>query len=172
MKKLLTRQTVLQLAAGILILALAAGCLYLFLENRGLRGQLKTTRDLYSPEYVNFNSVTVSTFREMVASGEDFIVSIGRPTCSDCRAFEPTLINIAADLGLMDKIYYLNVGMVRSSSSDDEWKEFKASVGFMYTPALARYSGGEQVALIEWDDNGITADQARSWFIEQTVTAA
>lgn len=172
MKKLLTKQIVLPAVAGILILALAAACLYFFLENRGLRDRLETARDLYSPEYTNFNSLTVSTFREMVASGEDFIVSIGRPTCPDCRAFEPELINIAADLGLMDKIYYLNVGMVRSSSNDDEWKAFKASVGFMYTPALARYSGGGQVSLIEWDESGLTGEQARNWLIEQTGTAA
>lgn len=161
---------VVRILAILLILAFAVASAFLFLQNLNLRKEVQKYMETYSPEFLHFNSITVPRFREMVASGEDFLISIGRPTCPDCRVFEPELISLAGELGMTDEIYYLNVGDIRSNSTDEEWAAFKQSVGFMYTPAMARYADGSQVSMIQWDENALTVERARAWLEEQKST--
>ena len=43
----------------------------------------------YTDMYFELDSLTVDSFKAKVARGDTFYAYIGRPSCSDCSAFEP-----------------------------------------------------------------------------------
>ena len=43
----------------------------------------------YTDMYFELDSLTVESFKAKVARGDTFYAYIGRPSCSDCSAFEP-----------------------------------------------------------------------------------
>lgn len=164
------KSSVLRVLAAVLVLALLGANIYQFFENRRLREGIHNAETTYSPEYLFLNSVTVPRFREMVASGGDFLVSVGRPTCGDCRLFDPAFLDLVRELDMAEDIYYLNVAEVRRDA--DAWAAFKQEYGINFTPTYARYAGGKQLSRVEWDEGGLTIEEVREWMTEQKAAAA
>ena len=91
------------------ILVLAAASLVLFVQWRQLRSQVKTNLNTYSEEYLYLNSITYQTFLDKLHAGEDFLVSIGRPSCKDCQEFDLEFLRIVEELDMQEDIYYFNI---------------------------------------------------------------
>ena len=54
----------------------------------------------------DFTPASVSLVKEKIASGQKFILFIGRPSCPYCQRFEPKLSNVARSSNL--NIFYVN----------------------------------------------------------------
>ena len=57
----------------------------------------------------DFTPASVSLVKEKIASGEKFILFIGRPSCPYCQRFEPKLSNVAHSSNF--NIFYVNSEM-------------------------------------------------------------
>lgn len=163
---------VLPLAA----LLLSAGCSH-HQELDKLKGELseaqtavklsaantKRLEDTYSDIYFELNSLTVENFKAKVAKGDKFYAYIGRPSCSDCNAFEPLFKRYITRYRLNDKIYFVNVHRLHQDKA--AWAEFKQQYGLSGTPVLAAYGGGRQLNKLDLEDNGgkLTAEDLEKW---------
>ncbi len=121
----------------------------------------------YSEEYFHYNSITVETFEEMVASGEDFAVIVTRPNCSSCEAVYEEVMALTEEMGINDKIYLLNVYYHRQDA--DVWNEFKETYGFTGTPNYARFTDGVMVSKAGWvpADSGEEPVDTKTWLEAQ-----
>ncbi len=107
--------------------------------------------DKYSEEYFHYNSITVETFEEMVANGEDFAVIVSRPNCRSCELFHEDVMEVTEELGIANEIYFLNVYYHRQDEAG--WNAFKETYGFTGTPNYARFTDGAMVSKAEWIDD-------------------
>jgi predicted bacteriocin transport accessory protein len=149
-----------------LLLALGAG-IWLFVDRQRLSAQIETLETTYSEGYLHLNSVTIPRFEEMVASGDEFLISISRPNCPFCRAIDPDFVNLVEELNMTEEIYYVNVASIHDDSSI--WLPFKEKYGFFYTPAFMHYQDGKIVSYI---DDEIDAAKLREWLINNRAALA
>ena len=68
----------------------------------------------------DFTPASVSLVKEKIASGEKFILFIGRPSCPYCQRFEPKLSNVAHNSNF--NIFYVN------SENEEELEEIQDMV--------------------------------------------
>ena len=64
---------------AVMLIASLGGSLFLWNRSERYRTYFNDIAALYSDLYFHFDSVTVDSFKEKVASGEDFVVVITRP---------------------------------------------------------------------------------------------
>lgn len=122
---------------------------------------------IYSQSYFHFDSLTVDSFIDKVDSGEEFIVIITRPNCPNCVALEAPIIEFAEEKGIAEKIYHLNVVLLRRD--DETWAKFKETYGFEGTPTYARFADGKQVSNVGWThEQGIDLAMATQWLEAQS----
>lgn len=79
----------------------------------------------------DFTPASVSLVKEKIASGEKFILFIGRPSCPYCQRFEPKLSNVAHSSNF--NIFYVN------SENEEELEEIQGlrnRYGIATVPAL------------------------------------
>ena len=122
----------------------------------------KDLTDIYSENYFHFNALTIESFQDKVALGEDFVVYITRPNCPACQNLKAPFIELTKDKGLKNKIYYLNVVFIRRN--DEKWTKFKEIYGFEGTPTLARFDGGKNISYIGTS----SIEDAERWLMEQS----
>ncbi len=128
--------------------------------------EVEDLNGIYSEEYFHYNSITVETFENMVASGEDFAVIVTRPDCGSCEAVYKDVMQLTEEMGINDKIYFLNVHYHRQDS--DVWNAFKEKYGFTGTPNYARFTDGEMVSMAGWTpDNSDYALDTKAWLEAQ-----
>jgi Thiol-disulfide isomerase and thioredoxins len=159
-----------------LILVASIGLnIYQFIQEKNLKTETQTLQakvdeygTLYTPIYQHFTSLTVQDFKDKVASGEKFTVYIGRPDCSDCNTFEPTLEEIISEQHLESKLNYLNVKWLRESDKEI-WQTFKDTYGFTQTPAFITFENGKQKDMIEWTDKGLPKSELVTWLGKQKI---
>lgn len=161
-----------------IVMALVLGaCSHTSQENQVLKDQLseaqmavklsaentKRLEDTYSDIYFELNSLTVENFKNKVRRGDTFFAYIGRPSCSDCNAFEPLFKRYIAERHLQDKIYFVNVHKLHQDKA--AWAEFKKQYGLSGTPVLAKYSKGVQANKLDLEDNGgkISPEDLDTW---------
>lgn len=106
---------------------------------------------LFSANYYHFTSITVDIFEEKVASGEEFIVLISRPGCINCQRLEVQFIQLAGDKGIKDRIYYLNVALLRRDA--DAWAKFREAYEFEGTPTFIRFKSGKNISSVGWTNS-------------------
>ena len=100
------------------------------------------------PDIYNYlSSVTLKKFEEMVAQKESVVIYIGRPTCSDCNAFETEFIKILQK-NKLENIVYLNVTKLRNS--DRKWQIFQDTYDVQYTPTIVKFENGKNISKVEW----------------------
>lgn len=158
------------LALGVVVLLLAAGNVVQYMQNRQYRSEVRAAANTYSEEYLHLNSITYPTFQEKVRAGEDFLVSIGRPNCGDCRDFDPVFTRIVEALDMGEDIYYFNVASIRAD--EEAWAAFKEDYEIFYTPTFARYADGALASKIEWtSETGIHEDGVTAWMEAQKADA-
>ena len=151
----------------VLLIVSLAGNVLLWLRYDERRAHAQEMDDIYSISYFHFNSITVDTFKQKVASGEDFIVMFTRPNCSDCQRMEAPFIKLTEEKGISDKIYQLNVVLLRRDS--DAWTKFKETYEFGGTPTYARFAGGKNVSCIGWtEEQDIDINIVERWLGEQS----
>lgn len=149
----------------VLVLSLVANVVLLvgFLRVKASYDDLDKT---YSPTLLYYNSITVERFKEMVESGEDFIVNIGRANCLSCRMIEDDFIALTNRLGVTEDVYYLNVVILRRDQ--EAWDAFKQSYGLDGTPTFARYAQGAQLSRCGWaPEDNITIEEVEAWLRQQ-----
>lgn len=123
----------------------------------------KRLEDTYSDMYFELDSLTVENFKAKVAKGDKFYAYIGRPSCSDCNAFEPMFKRYIARYRLYDKIYFVNVHRLHQDKA--AWSTFKQQYGLSGTPVLAAYGAGRQLNKLDLEDNGgkLSAGDLEKW---------
>nr|WP_314271496.1 thioredoxin family protein [uncultured Kingella sp.] len=123
------------------------------------------TRELqqqYTDMYFRLDSLTVESFKAKVARGDTFYSYIGRPSCSDCNAFEPLFARYIREHRLNGKLYFVNVHFLQQDKA--AWQAFKTQYGLKGTPVLAKYSGGRQINKLDQEENGgMEAKDIEAW---------
>ena len=123
------------------------------------------TRELqqqYTDMYFRLDSLTVESFKAKVARGDTFYAYIGRPSCSDCNAFEPLFARYIREHRLNGKLYFVNVHFLQQDKA--AWQAFKTQYGLKGTPGLAKYSGGRQTNKLDQEENGgMEAKDIEAW---------
>ena len=150
-----------------LFFIVTSACIYFAVNYYKIRQDIIIQNTQYSPAYFHFNSLTVDSFKEKVASGEDMVVLISRPNCSSCARLEPSFIEYAEAKGIADQIYLLNVVQLRKD--EHEWELFKQNYGELSgTPSYVRYSEGELVSKVIWPEEGeLTLKEIDMWIMAQ-----
>ena len=106
----------------------------------------------YTDMYFLLDSLTVESFKAKVARGDTFYAYIGRPSCSDCSAFEPIFKRYIKEHRLGGKLYFVNVHFLQQDKA--AWAAFKQQYGLLGTPVLAKYSGGKQINKLDKEEKG------------------
>ncbi len=120
----------------------------------------------YTEEYFHYTSITVETFEEMVAEGEDFVVIVSRPNCGSCEELYEEVMQITEELDINDDVYFLNVFYHRQD--EEGWASFKETYGFTGTPNYARFTNGEMASMAEWNtDHDENVAGIKSWLEAQ-----
>jgi predicted bacteriocin transport accessory protein len=156
----------LTVSIAVLLVASLSFCLVLLSRYNSQKTyirELEERETLYSENYFHFNALTVDSFKEKVASGEEFIVLISRPECPNCEMLEMPFIRLTEEMGIKGKIYYLNVALLRRDN--EAWTQFKDTYGFEGTPTYARFADGEQVSCVGWtyETKVIDYNTVKSW---------
>lgn len=119
----------------------------------------------YPEIYDVLDSVTYKNFTQRINEGTDVYVYVGRPSCGDCKGFEPELINAIKEKNLQDQLIYLNVQSI--CKNEEEWEAFKKNYHIPYTPTIAMFQGGKLTNKVEWTpENGINIVNVGKWLDE------
>jgi len=166
-KKKGCRGLIIALLASLLI-ASVAGNLILWSRYNDREKYVQAYEDAYSVNYFSFDSITVDSFKKKVASGEEFIVMITRPGCSNCQFLEQPFIRLANQKGIADKIYHLNVALLRRDN--EAWAQFKSTYGLEGTPTYARFAKGRNISSIGWtyELEYVDYEMVDRWISEQS----
>ncbi|MDR1136550.1 MAG: thioredoxin family protein [Clostridiales Family XIII bacterium] len=148
-------------AALVIVVALALFGGLQYNEKVRFEKELASLNNTYTEIYRYVNSLTVPRFESMVAEGEDFLISIGRPNCPYCDKMDPSFIKLVQELDMTEDIYYLNVASIHGI--EGVWPPFKEKYGFFYTPAYMHYADGEIVSAMDGD---FTEDDLRAWLLD------
>lgn len=176
MKTLIKNKTSLILLS-LLILSVVVGIFSLaltkhnsILHEQTLQSEIRSGSTTNTLIYKDLNSITVPSFKKMVAEKNNFIVYIGRPTCSDCNLFDPILINELKKEHMTTQVTFLNVAWERQKKWAT-WVQFKKNYGFEQTPALIHYRNGKVFSIIQWEqNNGISREALHLWLTNQKKT--
>ena len=142
---------------------------YLYISNKKYKLEILKVKSEISETYEYLNSLTLVNFQEKVRNGQEFYVYIGRPDCGDCSLFEPMFKRIVESYNLYDDIYYLNIKKFREENQE-EWETFKRKYGFTQTPAIIHFLGGNNISIIEWDEEkGLSEKRFIDWLKENNL---
>lgn len=121
-------------------------------EVRILQDKLsESNNEIRTPDiYFTLDSLTIDSFYKKIESNDSFLIYLGRPTCSDCNLFEPSLIDFLHENPEYQDILYLNVEKIKEL--DAEWVTFTEHSGLSFTPTFARYESGQLTTKIEWNE--------------------
>lgn len=78
-----------------------------------------------------FEAITVVEARERIATGEKFLLFIGRPTCPYCQRFAPKLGAVVVQTGA--KVSYINS---EDMSQIEDIQSFRRRYGIASVPGL------------------------------------
>ena len=152
---------------AVLLVASLAGNVVLWFKYSDQKTLAESLSEVYSENYFHFDSITVDSFKEKVASGEEFVVLITRPNCPNCARLERPFIQLVERKGIADKIYHLNIVLLRRDA--DAWALFKETYEFEGTPTYARFADGKLVSNVGWTyDVNIEYDMVERWVEEQS----
>ncbi|CAM4098161.1 hypothetical protein AT575_07540 [Streptococcus penaeicida] len=84
-----------------------------------------------------FTEITMAQLNEKLETKEDFILFLGRPTCSFCRRFAPKLAQVSQEKELT--VYYIPSDSI---ADFDAIQEFRASHQIQTVPALVVGNAG------------------------------
>lgn len=154
---------------GLLLLVLCASSLFSATKAYSLNNEMKKkeeeliiSKNNYPEVYDFIDAMTVESFKNKIEKQEDFYVYVGRPTCGDCNAFEPELIELIEKYEIENQLKYLNVAKLRTQ--ENEWETFKKNYDLLYTPTLAKFEQGKLVSKVEWSpESGISIKQVKKW---------
>ncbi len=157
----------MMIALTLLLLASLFGNVFLFVLYRSESETAQRFEQAFSEEFFHYNSLTVQTFEDMVASGEDFAVIVSRPDCGACIAIYEDVMAFTEEMGINDDVYFLNVHHLRKD--EQAWQAFKEKYNLEGTPTYARYADGAQLSRAQWDEErGLNAEDAQAWFEQQS----
>lgn len=80
---------------------------------------------------------------QKMAAGKDFLLFLGRETCSHCQAFVPKLYITLKDQP--KTVYYYNT----EDKTDQELQSFRTSYKIATVPHLAYFQGDQEVAKLD-----------------------
>lgn len=117
--------------------------------------------DGYSNVKDIFHTLSLSGLKKLVDQKSNFVMYVGRPTCSDCQSFEKSFMN--SDVSkYVGKVYYLNVN--RLYKNQKLWQQFKTQNAIQGTPAFVRYQDGKVLSSSSWSvSDGYSVQKAIEW---------
>lgn len=172
--KLFTKNEQLLVLLILLILSVAIGFISVIITKRNcyehehiLQTEIISESKTNTSVYKNLNSITIPTFENNVSDKRNFLVYIGRPTCSDCNLFDSILVNELKKEDMTSNVVFLNVAWERQKGWKS-WVQFKKKYGFNQTPAIIHYHNGKVLSIIQWGNNkGISKEDLHLWLTKQ-----
>jgi len=122
-------------------------------ENTNISGKVINfvfESDLFTNDH-GWELVTYEQLLEKRASGEKFMVYVGRDTCPYCMPFAKCLVSAFEASPANIPVYYFYTQSFKTAinkaveGAQEEWDAVKAEIGFEFTPSLLVFDGGEQV---------------------------
>lgn len=171
---LLKKRKLVLILLILLIILLVIGLFSVIITKRNsyehenvLRAEIISESKTNTTVYKELNSITIPTFEKKISDKRDFLVYIGRPTCSDCNLFDPILVNELKKEDMTSNVVFLNVAWERQKGWTS-WVQFKKKYGFKQTPAIIHYHNGKVLSIIQWGNNkGISKGDLHLWLIKQ-----
>lgn len=87
--------------------------------------------------------ITHAELEDKMAAGEEFLLFLGRETCSHCQAFVPKLYNTLQEHPRT--VYYYNT----EDKTDQNLQAFRDLYGIKTVPHLSYFQGKQQLATLE-----------------------
>lgn len=98
----------------------------------------------YSDNIKNFNKVEIEGIIDKISKKDEFVLYLGRETCSYCVDFVPILNKVAQAENV--EIFYVDT---ENTSSDPELEKFRGDYGINYVPSLLLFEN-EEVKYLEF----------------------
>ena len=157
------------LVTALLIISVAGNVftIYRYVNQRTQMQNLAKRDAYYSVNYYYFDSLTVNSFKEKVASNEEFIVMLTQSNCTRCERMTEPFIRLTVEKGINDRIYHLNLIQLRANA--DTWEQFRETYGIKGPPTYARFAGGKLVSGVGWtEEESIEFEMVEQWIEEQS----
>lgn len=107
----------------------------------------KENGDISKPPVV-YEEINVEQYREMIENQATFTVYIGRPDCSTCDQFKPTLDTFLSN-HRGGTLYYFNTKSIRDASKEENndqaaafYEAIREEFSFKWTPTINHYDQG------------------------------
>jgi predicted bacteriocin transport accessory protein len=113
--------------------------------------------------FVNNHGIELITYEEVQEkrqNGEEFVLYVGRDTCSYCNVFMPSLVAVNEQLGQETtertyKLYYLYTQSYKTAinnkvdGAQETWDALKEDLGIEGTPSVIYFKDGENVYMFK-----------------------
>lgn len=93
----------------------------------------------YQKSIRELQEITLTDVEKKLHKQESFYLYSGRETCPYCQEFAPKLAQATKETQI--NVYYLNSEKLKK----EEWRNFKATVGFRTIPNLTYFSQGQAI---------------------------
>ncbi|KGL41021.1 hypothetical protein BMT55_07975 [Listeria newyorkensis] len=104
------------------------------------------------------DKITLAEFQAKLDNKESGFVYIGRPTCPDCQAFQPTLDSVLKDKEM--RLAYFDTDAARETAEDDT-KTFLQDMKVKTVPVIFYLKDGKEVARYDGNDDKTAL---KGWF--------
>ncbi|KGL44854.1 thioredoxin [Listeria sp. SHR_NRA_18] len=104
------------------------------------------------------DKITLAEFQAKLDNKESGFVYIGRPTCPDCQAFQPTLDSVLKDKEM--RLAYFDTDAARETAEDDT-KTFLQDMKVKTVPVIFYLKDGKEVARYDGNDDKTAL---KTWF--------
>lgn len=104
------------------------------------------------------DKITLAEFQAKLDTKESGFVYIGRPTCPDCQAFQPTLDSVLKDQKM--RLAYFDTDAAREKA-EDETKTFLQDMKVKTVPVIFYLEDGKEVARYDGNDDKAAL---KAWF--------
>ncbi|MBC1434736.1 thioredoxin family protein [Listeria rocourtiae] len=104
------------------------------------------------------DKITLAEFQAKLDNKESGFVYIGRPTCPDCQAFQPTLDSVLKDKDM--RLAYFDTDAAREKE-EDKTKVFLQDMKVKTVPVIFYLENGKEIARYDGNDDKVAL---KSWF--------
>ncbi|MBC1935420.1 thioredoxin family protein [Listeria grandensis] len=130
----------------------------IFLSIVGIMLVLTACGNTSTEDSKQLDKITMAEFQSKVDKKESGFVYIGRPTCPDCQAFQPTLDSVLKDKDM--RLAYFDTDAAREKD-EDKTKTFLQDMKVKTVPVIYYLENGKEVARYDGNDDEAAL---KAWF--------